>query len=341
MKQPLRLTVSRRLSHVDLSAVNKLIEKVTDADGLRPLSEHVFLHLRHGGDSQVIHLLARDDSDELVGYAHLDITDAIEGSSAELCVDPAHRSQGVGSALVHKLQQEIPDHRLRLWAHGENSASMALATRMGFTRSRTLLQMRRSLFAPLPDPDLPAGITVRSFNVGSDETEWLATNHEAFANHPEQGSWDLSALDARMGEAWFDPAGFFVAIHEESQSMAGFHWTKVHGEFATHEHDSQGMHSHETTTSKFSPDDAHQHGHDPIGEIYVIGVRPAFAGHGLGKALALIGLRYLRSLGLPDAMLYVEADNDPARKLYESLGFTHWDTDVMFAAPSPSGTIEG
>jgi len=40
-------------------------------------------------------------------------------------------------------------------------------------------------------------------------------------------------------------------------------------------------------------------------------------------------------------MLYVEADNDPARKLYESLGFTHWDTDVMFAAPSPSGTIEG
>ena len=204
----MRLTVSRRLSHVDLSAVNKLIEKVTDADGLRPLSEHVFLHLRHGGDSQVIHLLAREDSDELVGYAHLDITDAIEGSSAELCVDPAHRSQGVGSALVHKLQEEIPDHRLRLWAHGENSASMALATRMGFTRSRTLLQMRRSLFAPLPDPDLPAGITVRSFNVGSDETEWLATNHEAFANHPEQGSWDLSALDARMGEAWFDPAGY-------------------------------------------------------------------------------------------------------------------------------------
>ena len=29
-------------------------------------------------------------------------------------------------------------------------------------------------------------------------------------------------------------------------------------------------------------------------------------------------------------MLYVEADNTPAIRLYTDLGFTRWDTDVMY-----------
>jgi mycothiol synthase len=29
-------------------------------------------------------------------------------------------------------------------------------------------------------------------------------------------------------------------------------------------------------------------------------------------------------------MLYVDADNGPAIALYTALGFTHWETDVMF-----------
>jgi mycothiol synthase len=31
-------------------------------------------------------------------------------------------------------------------------------------------------------------------------------------------------------------------------------------------------------------------------------------------------------------MLYVDRDNTAAVKLYESIGFAHWDTDVMFQA---------
>ena len=44
-----------------------------------------------------------------------------------------------------------------------------------------------------------------------------------------------------------------------------------------------------------------------------------------------IGLRYLRHRGLPDAMLYVDADNAPAIALYRRLDFTRWETDVMFS----------
>ena len=50
----------------------------------------------------------------------------------------------------------------------------------------------------------------------------------------------------------------------------------------------------------------------------------------------MVGLRYLRSRGLFQAMLYVDESNRTAIRLYESLGFTHWDTDVMFSRSGPA-----
>jgi mycothiol synthase len=47
------------------------------------------------------------------------------------------------------------------------------------------------------------------------------------------------------------------------------------------------------------------------------------------------GLRYLRGRGLDQAMLYVEGDNEAARAVYRGLGFTWWDTDVMFLRATP------
>ena len=65
----------------------------------------------------------------------------------------------------------------------------------------------------------------------------------------------------------------------------------------------------------------------------MVGVDPGEQGSGLGRALTLAGLRYLRSRGLPEVMLYVDEANRPAIRLYESLGFTHWHTDVMYRHP--------
>ncbi len=318
----------------------QLCAAAADADGVSPLSEHVSLHLRYGGEGPDRHLLLRErpprshqaapaevDGGVLVGYAHLDPTDAVMGAAAELVVHPDRRKEGHGRRLVEAALAATPDGRLRLWAHGDHPAARALAASLGFAVSRTLWQMRRSLLAPLPGVNLPEGVRLRPFRPGIDDDEWLGLNSRAFAQHPEQGAWTAHDLRARMQESWFDPDGFLIAEEDRADGaphMIGFHWTKVHG---------GGDHSDHPHQHQHHDDDAGRgdHGHEAIGEVYVVGVDPAAQGRGLGKSLTVAGLRWLRSCGLRQAMLYVEADNAAALGVYATLGFTHWDTDVMFS----------
>ena len=205
------MEVVQRLDPSELAAVALLVERATESDGVRPLSEHVSLHLRHGGDAVDRHVLVYAGPDELAGYAHLDATDEVAGASAELVVEPGLRGQGYGRRLVGQLLAETPDGRLRLWSHGGHSDAAGLAASMGFTVARSLWQMRRSLYAPLPAPVLPDGVFVRTFQPGADDAAWLALNARAFAEHPEQGRWTADDLAHRLAEPWFDPAGFFLA----------------------------------------------------------------------------------------------------------------------------------
>lgn len=301
-----RISDHDQLDPEQLREVLALIDAATEADGVSPVSEHVLLHLRHGGDGEADNLLVRAPDGQLAGYAHLDLTDPVGGSSAELAVHPDHRGHGVGGHLVGGLQARTADGRMRLWAHGQLPAARALAERFGYLQARVLWQMRRSLLAGLPAGPLPHGVRIRPFVVGQDEQGWTEVNNRAFADHPDQGGWSLAQIQMREREAWFDPAGFLLAEDVDDGRLLGFHWTKVHGRVS-------GAHAHE-----------------PIGEVYALGVDPGAQGRGLGPALTVAGLRYLRGLGLSQVMLYVDESNTGAIRVYERLGFTRWDVDVSY-----------
>ena len=311
-----QLSVTSHLTDADVAEIRELVAVVLQADGLHPLSEHVWLHVSHGGDNHDQHFLMRKGG-VLVGYAHLDATDDVAGPSAELAVHPAHRRIGVGRELVESMLSTVPDKKLRLWAHGEQPAAIELARSMNFINTRVLWQMRRSLRTPLSPPVLPPGISLRTFSPDLDAQGWLEINSRAFANHPEQGGWLVADLESRMGEPWFSTDGFILAISDDTGDIAGFHWTKVHG--AT---------GHAAHAPKDHAPEAHAH--EALGEVYVVGVDPNWQGTGLGRAITVIGLQHLRDLGLSQAMLYVDATNSPALNLYSSLGFTRWDTDVLY-----------
>ena len=314
------LEVFRRLSGADVAAVRALVETVTAADTTSPFSEHVMLHLPGGGDSDVRHLLMRAEvasgevAGGLVGYAHLDVTDPVAGPSAELAVLPEARRQGIGQLLTEDLLRQAPGGRLRLWAHGDQPAAARMAGRMGFEKARVLCQLRRPLADLLPAVSLPSDVQVRTFVVGQDEQAWTALNNAAFVNHPDQSNWGIEEVRLREREAWFDPAGFFLVTR--GNQLIGFHWTKVHGG-TSHTDRVVGAHQHE-----------------PLGEVYVVGVDPAEQGRGLGPALTLIGLHHLQKAGLSEVMLYVDEDNVNAVRVYQRLGFTRHSTDVCFSRQS-------
>lgn len=281
-------------------AVFALLAAAARTDRQQAVSEQGRLQLRGGAREGVQHLLLTV-GDDLVGYAQLDGTDPVEAPAAELVVHPDHRAHGHGRALGTALLTRT-GKRLRVWAHGGHAAARHLAQVLGLTLFRELRQMRRPLTdLELPEPVLPQGVTVRAFVPGRDDAAWLAVNAAAFAHHPEQGSLTQRDLDDRVAEPWFDPSGFFLAFRGEE--LVGFHWTKVHAE-------------------------------EGLGEVYVVGVRPGAQGGGLGRALTTVGLRHLAARGLPTAMLYVDADNKAAVSVYERLGFTTYETDLMYRTES-------
>jgi mycothiol synthase len=294
------------MTEAEVTEVLALVEAAAARDAVAPLSEHVLLHLRYEGRSDGPGsgrdlLVTRDGM--IAGYGYLDPPAQRQplDRSGELVVHPDYRRQGLGLELVRALAAAADGYPIRLWAHGDLPAAAMLARAAGFERFRALWQMRRPLGHQLDQPVFPAGTTLRAFRPGQDEDEWLGLNARAFAKHPEQGAWTRHDLELRERESWFDPAGFLIA--DRQGTMAGFHWTKVHGPAG-------------------AP--------GSIGEVYVVGVDPGEQGTGLGRALTLAGLHYLRDRGLAEVMLYVDEDNAPAIRLYEGLGFTRSATDAMY-----------
>lgn len=167
---------------------------------------------------------------------------------------------------------------------------------LGLESYRDLLQLRCSL------PAGPSHLVTRSFRM-DDAEAFLAVNNRAFAWHPEQSDMTIADLRARIAEPWFDAEGF--RLHEIDGQLAAFCWTKLHPDIG-------------------------------LGEIYVIAVDPAHHGKGLGATMTLAGLEHLSSRGLGGALLYVEADNAPALRTYERIGFRHHSTNRAYRLVAPS-----
>jgi mycothiol synthase len=281
--------------------IDELLAVARRTDGVAALNEQALLLLRDPS-AGVCHLVAESER-ALLGYALLDRSEDA-AARAECVVRPDARGRGIGRALVEQLLARSGSRALEIWSHGDSPAAAAVARHTGLRRVRELRRMRLDLTDPLPAAVLPDGVTLRTFRPDTDAQAWVELNAAAFSGHPEQGAMTLEDLQARMHQPWFDPAGFFLA--ERDGVPVGFHWTKVHTEPA------------EVGEQR------------AVGEVYVIGVHPQAQGGGLGRALTLRGLHHLRDAGLGSVLLYVEADNAAALRVYARLGFAVDAVDAQY-----------
>jgi mycothiol synthase len=299
-------------------------------DGVEPISGHV-LQAVADGSAQTLLVGAWDMPGVRAKHAVGDDATTLAGVAvrsgddpAEVVVAPEFRRRGLGEALV----RAAADRQGAVWAYGNLPAAVALAGRLGLIRSRELLQLRRTSTAR-DLMELTKGVRIRPFEPGRDDAAFLAVNARAFAWHPEQGRLDEAGLQAEMSLNWFDPAGFLLAVSgpPDAERVLGFHWTKVHPVDPT-----PGADPQPEDGPTIAPDGTQPPG--PVGEIYVLGVDPESPVRGLGTPLTAAGLNYLADRGLSTVMLYVEADNASALKLYRRFGFATAVSNVVYSRPA-------
>lgn len=275
------------LGDAEIHSLEALCLMAQAADGFRPLSDDLWLELTGPATAGSRVVIDRRDG-HVVGSAHLSHPPG--HWQLELVVHPRHRHTGVERELLDHAVSEVRSDGggdIILWSNDPDEPMLELIDKAGFSPQRELLRMECAL--PLDESATwPEGVAVRTFRSG-DDAAVVALNNRAFSDHPEQGSWTVHTLRTRMAQDWFDPAGFVIA--EAGAEIVGFCWTKLHDD-------------------------------ERAGEIYVIAVEPARQGTGLGRALVVAGLESIAQRHITRGILYVDASNQAAVGLYESLGFS-------------------
>lgn len=163
------------------------------------------------------------DMGETEGYSPYDIADEIERAdgqtrayvvmspenalvayglagnegSGELFIDnfvhPAHRGQGLGTALVRWTEHQARDYIIQAPAGArvtlltgvlcDDDAARAVMSGEGYELARIHWKMRIDLTELPAAPTWPAGITVRTFQPGRDERATFECVEEAFSDH--------------------------------------------------------------------------------------------------------------------------------------------------------------
>lgn len=327
-----------------------IIARAEQADGSSPVSDQAILAATQGQRELLLFSEAEAEQahDAQGGSGEQPpVAVAILGQGElDLVVDPPARGRGVGTAALRELltlpraAEAGPDREpgLLAWAHGENPAATALLRGAGFAAVRSLYRMALDpslLPARTADPfavEFPAGYELRAFDAdraastghgagqpgdagteagaeapadaGADASAWVAVNARAFATHPEQGRVTLADFALMRAEDWFDPNDLFLLAAPEGEDLAGFTWVKT-------------LRDGERTET----------------ELYAIGVDPAQAGRGLGRALLDVTLARMAQHAPERVTLYVDGENERAVHMYEAAGFTIDSRSTQWRGP--------
>ena len=240
------------------------------------------------------------DGDEPVGWGWLSppaLLDWFVGVDLE-----AGAAQSVRAAIIDWLEESAgPTARPTAWAADGWAEARALSERGFAPEGSVLSQFYMPLDRSLPEPELPAGYSIRSL-AGPDEIPARVAVHRA--------AFAPSKLTAAKYEV-------LVTLHPYAYER-DLVVTAPDGTFAAF------------TMCWLDADAA-------IGEFEPVGVHPDHQRRGLGRAINTAGLRRLQELGAKDAMVFSEQSNAASEALYRSVGFHQVAVHRVYGKPSSAG----
>ena len=225
---------------------------------------------------------------------------------------PPFRRQGIGRRLVdlsEAMERERGRANVMMGRLPDDAGAKAFLEATGFTVHSTLWDLALEPAMTVDSPVWPAGIEARILDVTHDVGQWVTLFNAAFADHATPLQLDPTFIAAGIDDPTVDDADTLVLEDRAMGSLVGFCATapaRADGKIGE------------------------------SGEIWTIGVLPDRQGQGLGRQLLRWGVERLRSLGVVDVHLSVNARNERALHLYEAEGFRRTRTRERWARPVPS-----
>ncbi len=220
-------------------------------------------------------------------------------------VDPEYQDRGIGSWMLHWAEQRalhaLPDvpsgvrFAPRVGTFREAEKSKRLFEASGYRHIRSSYHMLIDMELPVPEPEFPEGITLRTFNLETDAEAVYRADNDAFRDHfgyiemPfEEGFRRFKHFTIELES--FDPSLWFLAM--DGDQIAGFNLCRPH--------------------SYDDPD---------LGWVGELGVRRPWRKRGIGLALLRHSFNEFYRRGKRKVGLGVDAQNlTGALHLYESAG---------------------
>jgi len=219
-------------------------------------------------------------------------------------VRPDRREVGLETEILTwaeaRLRQVAQERKLpaqlRSGSRHDQTARLDLLKHHGFTVDRHFYRMTRSLTDPIPEPQFPAGFSVRPLQGEAEAAAWVEMFNQTFIDH-----WNFHAMKVEdrqhwMAEATYIPELDLVAVAPDG-TLAAFCYNLIQPQ----ENDRTGRKE---------------------GWIGDLGTRRGFRRMGLGCAMLLTGMLALKTQGMETAVLGVDSENPSgALNLYQSVGF--------------------
>jgi mycothiol synthase len=248
-------------------------------------------------DAWIIHPAGAGDGADPIAYAVLPPRRGPR-FRGQLAVHPDRRRAGIGTALAGLVEErarrrfgEVDDASdevtLEGWINAESDADVGWARGLGYEFARRFLRMQIDFDEPPPQPELPDGITVRSFRVGRDEHAMYEAQEEAFSDHWGHVTTPFEQWITRTERHDFDPELWLMVLDGERVVA--------------------------TSTNSVIRDN--------MGWISGLGVVRSHRRRGLARALLLTAFNDFFRRGQRSVALGVDADSlTGATRLYESAG---------------------